>query len=322
MRARAAPGVPGGLTDVACDVASVRPALGRMDYSNVTLGEGENRVRIPTDEGVGVISHDLVGARHRRSLTGQPDEPYADVTGLRVAVVGINYAPEVMGIAPYTTAMCEDLAARGATVEAITGLPHYPEWRIHDEGDWQGDGTTRNGVTLRRVSHHVPSRMSAVTRGRYEWELPRGGSSCEPSRRIVRRRCRGGAGARGRACCPQPCEPGKGAVRRNRSGPRRQSCGAERYPWRRPRCGCRRLGRAQRTAGRRRRCHRQPSDGSDRGGVRGPQRPTRISAELHPHPDVFRSAAGRHGSALAGRATGSSPCIQATWASSRIWTTW
>ena len=106
-----------------------------------------------------------------RSLGTRPDEPHGDVTGLRVAVVGINYAPEVTGIAPYTTSMCEDLAARGATVEAITGLPHYPEWRVHDDFHEVDD---HNGVTLHRVAHHVPAQMSAMTRGRYEWSFLRG----------------------------------------------------------------------------------------------------------------------------------------------------
>ena len=128
-------------------------------------------MRIPTDEGVGTITHDLVAPRPSRSLGRAPDEPHGDVTGLRVAVVGINYAPEVTGIAPYTTAMCEDLAARGATVEAITGLPHYPEWRVHDDFRQVDE---HNGVTLHRVAHHVPERMSALTRGRYEWSFLRG----------------------------------------------------------------------------------------------------------------------------------------------------
>ena len=115
-------------------------------------------MRIPTDEGVGAITHDTVQARPARSLGTRPAERHADVSGLRVAVVGINYAPEVTGIAPYTTAMCEDLAARGASVEAVTGLPHYPEWRVHEDFH---EVERRNGVTLHRVAHHVPERMTA-----------------------------------------------------------------------------------------------------------------------------------------------------------------
>jgi colanic acid biosynthesis glycosyl transferase WcaI len=50
--------------------------------------------------------------------------------GTRIAVVGINYAPETSGIAPYTTEMCEFLASAGAEVTVLTGIPHYPEWRV------------------------------------------------------------------------------------------------------------------------------------------------------------------------------------------------
>src|SRR3954451_12275115 len=47
-----------------------------------------------------------------------------------VLVVGINYAPEPFGIAPYTTGMAEHLAARGASVTVLTGLPHYPTGQV------------------------------------------------------------------------------------------------------------------------------------------------------------------------------------------------
>ena len=49
---------------------------------------------------------------------------------MRILVAGINYAPEVTGIAPYTTGLAEGLAQRGHTVDVWTGLPHYPQWQI------------------------------------------------------------------------------------------------------------------------------------------------------------------------------------------------
>ena len=51
------------------------------------------------------------------------------LVGRRVLVVGINYAPETTGIAPYTTGMAEHLAALGAKVTVVTGMPHYPQWQ-------------------------------------------------------------------------------------------------------------------------------------------------------------------------------------------------
>ena len=54
------------------------------------------------------------------------------VDSLRVLVLGLNYAPEPTGIAPYTSGLAEGLAARGHQVRVLTGLPHYPQWRVAD----------------------------------------------------------------------------------------------------------------------------------------------------------------------------------------------
>ncbi len=69
---------------------------------------------------------------------------------MRVLIVGINYSPELTGIGPYTAGLAEHLASRGDDVTVITGLPHYPDWRIagrtsrtHDPG----------GVARRRSRH-------------------------------------------------------------------------------------------------------------------------------------------------------------------------
>jgi colanic acid biosynthesis glycosyl transferase WcaI len=89
--------------------------------------------------------------------------------GQRVLVVGINYAPEHTGIAPYTTQACEHLAAQGADVFVLTGVPHYPHWttpakyRRHLRVE-----ETHHGVPIRRLRHFVPANQSAITRGTYE----------------------------------------------------------------------------------------------------------------------------------------------------------
>jgi colanic acid biosynthesis glycosyl transferase WcaI len=44
--------------------------------------------------------------------------------------VRINFGPEHTGIAPYSTQLCEHLAARGDDVRAFTGVPHYPSWTV------------------------------------------------------------------------------------------------------------------------------------------------------------------------------------------------
>ncbi len=84
-------------------------------------------------------------------------------SGLKVLLVAMNYAPELSGTAPYTTAWATDMARRHHVV-ALTGPPHYPEWRIHDGfGRWRQDSVI-DDVFVRRLRHFVPAKTSTVGR--------------------------------------------------------------------------------------------------------------------------------------------------------------
>jgi colanic acid biosynthesis glycosyl transferase WcaI len=48
---------------------------------------------------------------------------------VRVAILGISYAPEPTGIAPYTGGLARALSERGHDVQVLTGYPHYPQWK-------------------------------------------------------------------------------------------------------------------------------------------------------------------------------------------------
>jgi colanic acid biosynthesis glycosyl transferase WcaI len=87
----------------------------------------------------------------------------------RVVIAGVNYWPEVTGIAPYTTGLAQHLAARGAEVVVLTAMPSYPKWRVFDEyrGTLRGRGL-ENGVDVCRFRTYVPIRQSAVRRAGYE----------------------------------------------------------------------------------------------------------------------------------------------------------
>ena len=89
----------------------------------------------------------------------------------RILITGINYAPEKTGIAPYTTKVAEHLARQGYQVTAITGMPHYPAWRVPAPyADAFALREYRDGVELHRRWHYVPApgRHSAWRRGLYE----------------------------------------------------------------------------------------------------------------------------------------------------------
>ena len=83
----------------------------------------------------------------------------------RVLIIGINYAPEPVGIGPYTAGLAESLVARGHRVSALVGKPYYPKWRI--DPDHAGGGWTRaeeNGVELTRCPLYVPAEPSGIKR--------------------------------------------------------------------------------------------------------------------------------------------------------------
>jgi colanic acid biosynthesis glycosyl transferase WcaI len=84
---------------------------------------------------------------------------------LKLAIVGINYAPEEIGIARYTSDMAVELAARGHAVEVIAGKPYYPQWAIYPEFkglDWRK--SVERGVKITRVPFYVPGAPSGLKR--------------------------------------------------------------------------------------------------------------------------------------------------------------
>jgi Glycosyltransferase len=83
---------------------------------------------------------------------------------MRVLIVGINYAPEPTGIAPYTAGLAAGLARAGEQVRVITGYPHYPQWRVQEGFTGMTREETLDGVRVRRVRHFVPRDPGLVDR--------------------------------------------------------------------------------------------------------------------------------------------------------------
>lgn len=88
---------------------------------------------------------------------------------MKIAVWGINYSPELTGIAPFNRALCEFLASQGHQVGAITGFPYYPVWRKRDEDRGQWFRTeVLNGVVIRRCWLYVPAVVGPFRRMLHE----------------------------------------------------------------------------------------------------------------------------------------------------------
>jgi colanic acid biosynthesis glycosyl transferase WcaI len=84
---------------------------------------------------------------------------------MRVLVIGINYAPDLIGVAKYTAELCESLAARGHAVRVVTAPPYYPDWKIPEGYRFKWYAHQRlNNVEITRAPIYVPSRPSGAKR--------------------------------------------------------------------------------------------------------------------------------------------------------------
>ena len=82
---------------------------------------------------------------------------------MRATLICLHYPPEPSGNAPYSGALAEGLVARGMDVQVVTGLPHYPQWRVYD-GFEKGGTEFRNGVPVSRRRHPVPANPRLISR--------------------------------------------------------------------------------------------------------------------------------------------------------------
>lgn len=84
---------------------------------------------------------------------------------MKLLILGLNYAPEKVGIAVYTAGMAEALVQSGHQVDVIAGQPYYPNWKIGDgHNAWQYTRGRENGVDVTRVPHYIPSDPSVMRR--------------------------------------------------------------------------------------------------------------------------------------------------------------
>jgi colanic acid biosynthesis glycosyl transferase WcaI len=84
---------------------------------------------------------------------------------MNITIWGINYAPELTGIAPYNTVLCEHLRRHGHEVRMVTSFAYYPAWKkaAADGGKLYRDDVV-NGVPVHRCWHYVPARPGTLRR--------------------------------------------------------------------------------------------------------------------------------------------------------------
>ncbi|RTE87999.1 WcaI family glycosyltransferase [Bradyrhizobium sp. LVM 105] len=84
---------------------------------------------------------------------------------MRVLLVGINYAPDLIGVAKYNAELCESLAAEGHEVKVITAPPYYPAWKIPPAFKSSYFRSREiGGVQVTRTPIYVPGHPSGAKR--------------------------------------------------------------------------------------------------------------------------------------------------------------
>ncbi|QAU50393.1 WcaI family glycosyltransferase [Bradyrhizobium guangzhouense] len=84
---------------------------------------------------------------------------------MRILLVGINYAPDLIGVAKYNTELCESLVDEGHEVRVISAPPYYPAWKVPANFDAAYfRAMDVNGVRVVRTPIYVPAHPSGGKR--------------------------------------------------------------------------------------------------------------------------------------------------------------
>ncbi len=173
---------------------------------------------------------------------GPPITGAQRVEGLRVLVVGINYAPEHTGhrarTRPRPASTCRGRARR---CRCFAGVPHYPHWST--PGGVPAPAARRRAARTTSRSGacatSVPSAQTALTRGRRTRRLSAAQrparSGCRGSPTSCSRSCRACSGRRGGADRPAVRRSARWSVGPGPHGSRRSAeRDQRRWPGRRP----------------------------------------------------------------------------------------
>ena len=106
------------------------------------------------------------------------------MTPRRILFIGLNYAPEPIGIGPYSAGLAEALVERGHTVDAVVGQPYYPDWKLFDGFKRRWKTSVESGVSVTRCPHYIPANPTGSRRVAHHASFA---SSAYPVARKLRR---------------------------------------------------------------------------------------------------------------------------------------
>lgn len=83
---------------------------------------------------------------------------------MKILIIGLNHAPEPVGIGPYTTGLAQGLNRRGHEVTVLAGKPYYPQWKPYPNHGRGNVSAVEDGVSVTRVPHYIPVKPSGLRR--------------------------------------------------------------------------------------------------------------------------------------------------------------
>lgn len=85
---------------------------------------------------------------------------------MKLLVLGINFAPEMISTGPYTTGLAEAMAEAGDHVQVVTAHPYYPAWQPmqgYPRLLWKR-ARLASGVRVTHCPHYIPARPTGPRR--------------------------------------------------------------------------------------------------------------------------------------------------------------
>lgn len=84
---------------------------------------------------------------------------------MRILVICINYAPEIISTGVYTTGLAEYMSRSGVETDVVTALPYYPAWKVFEGwGPFWKSRTSEDGVKVVHCPIYVPANPTGAKR--------------------------------------------------------------------------------------------------------------------------------------------------------------
>jgi colanic acid biosynthesis glycosyl transferase WcaI len=85
---------------------------------------------------------------------------------MRLLIICINYAPEIISTGVYTTGLAEWMAGEGVETDVVTAQPYYPAWRVFEgwRHPWWINRISENGVRITHCPIYVPQNPTGLKR--------------------------------------------------------------------------------------------------------------------------------------------------------------